>query len=76
MCDDYYNLGQDHWTEGSFVYQRIWSVKAATANENPCKPVPVGEVYFNAAPATAFLEMNVGETITVEVRRVLGRPHG
>ncbi|MGO8993750.1 MAG: hypothetical protein ACLQVI_10515 [Polyangiaceae bacterium] len=76
MCDDYYNLGQDHWTEGSFVYQRIWSVKAATANENPCKPVPVGEVYFNAAPATAFLEMNVGETITVEVDAFSDAPMG
>jgi hypothetical protein len=76
MCDDYYGLGQDHWTEGSFVYQRIWSVKAAAANENPCKPVPAGEVYFNAAPATAFLEMNVGETITIEVDAFSDAPTG
>ena len=51
-------------------------MKAATANENPCKPVPVGEVYFNAAPATAFLEMNVGETITVEVDAFSDAPMG
>jgi hypothetical protein len=67
MCVDYLNKGLDHWVEGSYTYQRIWSVKAAAANQNPCHPIPAGEVYFNAAPSTAFLEMNVGETITIEV---------
>jgi hypothetical protein len=76
LCVDYYDLGQDHWTEGSFLYQRIWSVEAAAANQNPCHPVPTGEVYFNAAPASAFLEANVGETITIEVDAFSDAPRG
>lgn len=75
MCDDYLGLGQDHWTEGSYVYQRIWSQKAAAANENPCRPVPAGEVYFNAAPTQSFFELNVGETTTIEVDGFSDGPH-
>jgi hypothetical protein len=76
LCVDYYNLGQDKWVEGSYTYQRIWSVAAAAANQNPCHPIPAGEVYFNAAPASAFLEANVGETITIEVDAFSDAPRG
>jgi hypothetical protein len=52
LCVDILGMGQDRWTEGKYVYQRIWSNSQAAANQEPCVPVPAGEVYFNAAPAT------------------------
>jgi hypothetical protein len=70
FCADYLD-GQgtdgDYWPLGGFTYQRIWSVEAAAANQNPCLPVPAGEIYYNAAPQTAFLALNVGESITIPV---------
>lgn len=65
LCVDILGLGQDRWAEGNYVYQRVWSNSQAAAAEDPCVPVPAGEVYFNAAPATLDDEqiaLSVGST--------------
>ena len=68
MCVDPFALGQDGTMDGAFLAQRIWSVPAAKAGHNPCVPVPVGEIYFNAAPATSsVVVVDVGQSKTIEV---------
>jgi hypothetical protein len=34
----------------AYAVQRTWSNAAAAAGQEPCVPVPAGEVYFNAVP--------------------------
>ncbi len=68
LCVDAYGLGGDETIEANgYMVQRIWSIPNATVGKNPCVPIPTGEVYFNAAPTTSVLIMNVGDTQTVEV---------
>jgi hypothetical protein len=62
MCEDIFGFGQDHTTEGAFTAQRIWSISRAALFENPCIPIPTGEVYFNAVPEKAMFIMSPGET--------------
>lgn len=70
LCVDILGMGQDRYTEGNFIYQRIWSNSSAAASHDPCVPVPAGEVYFNAAPAPAgdeALTVGVGATASLRV---------
>jgi hypothetical protein len=41
-----------------FLVQRIWSNANAAASHDPCAPVPVGEVYFNAVPDLTRTQMS------------------
>ena len=34
----------------AYTVQRTWSNKAITAGQDPCVPVPAGQVYFNSLP--------------------------
>lgn len=53
FCVDQFGLTTQHdtATSGTNTVQRIWSTSAATAGQNPCIPVPSGEIYFNASPS-------------------------
>jgi hypothetical protein len=63
------NSYHDVATAGTSTVQRIWSVSAAAAGQNPCIPVPSGEIYFNAAPkeGTDLLIVTQNEATTMEV---------
>jgi hypothetical protein len=74
LCVDYLGTSQANWTESGHSYQRIWSFQEAAANRNPCRPVPAGAVYFNAAPSAAFFELDVGESLTIEVDAFSDQP--
>jgi hypothetical protein len=66
----------------SYAVQRTWSNVAAAAGQEPCVPVPAGEVYFNAVPVldddvpypgSATVKMKgvtiaVGATKTIDVQ--------
>jgi hypothetical protein len=67
LCVDQFGLGQDETTESGFTVQRIWSIGNAAAGKNPCVPVPAGEVYFNAFPTTPVVQLDVGQSQTIEV---------
>jgi hypothetical protein len=67
LCEDPLRLHQSSYSDGTYTYQRIWSMNAATALDDPCVPVPTGVTYFNAYPQEAFFEMDVGETRTFTV---------
>jgi hypothetical protein len=67
LCVDAYGLGGDETLEGGYMVQRIWSIANAAAGKNPCVPIPDGEVYFNAAPTTSEVIVDVGQTVMVEV---------
>jgi hypothetical protein len=67
LCSDVLGTGQDQWSEGSFVYQRSWSNTSAKAGHDPCVPIPMGEVYFNAAPQTELVQLGIGGSSQVEL---------
>jgi hypothetical protein len=67
LCIDPFLLDQDETPEGSFTVQRIWSNAQAAAGLDPCNPIPSGEVYFNASPASSYFVMDVGSSVTFEV---------
>lgn len=70
LCVDVFGLGQDRWTEGNHLYQRIWSNSSAAANGDPCVPIPPGDTYFNAGPTTVQneqLQLAVGASVTYPV---------
>jgi len=70
LCVDLLGMGQDRWTEGNYVYQKVWSNTSAMASHDPCVPIPPGEVYFNAAPSTIQgqpLSVGVGATANLQV---------
>jgi hypothetical protein len=67
MCVDFFGLNQDQTSDGVFTAQRMWSISRAAANEDPCVPVPAGEMYFNAAPQQSFFVLDVGESATFAV---------
>ncbi len=49
MCED--NLDSNYTPPGStYMIQRTWSNKAATAGTNPCVPVPATGPYFDTSP--------------------------
>jgi hypothetical protein len=53
-------------TQSTFTVQRIWSNKSAAASNDPCVPIPAGEVYFNAAPRSSKVVLpSVGSVGTV-----------
>jgi len=53
-------------TQSTFTVQRIWSNKSAAAGNDPCVPIPTGEVYFNAAPRMSTVVLpKVGSVATV-----------
>jgi hypothetical protein len=53
-------------TQSTFTVQRIWSNKSAAASNDPCVPIPTGEVYFNAAPRMATVTLpSVGSSAMV-----------
>ena len=52
LCVDILGLGQDRWSEGGYTVQRVWSNSSAAQRQDPCVPIPAGEVYFNAGPST------------------------
>jgi hypothetical protein len=55
-------------TQSTFTVQRIWSNKSAKAGNDPCVPIPSGEVYFNAAPRTATVMLpTIGSTAQITV---------
>jgi hypothetical protein len=71
-----------HPVDFSYVVQRAWSNKSALAGHDPCVPVPIDEVYFNAAPVlpdlvtfsaqgdrvtTRGVHIPVGSSKTIEV---------
>jgi hypothetical protein len=48
--------------------QRSWSSVAAAKGENPCVPVPPGEIYYNVAPPADGIRMvKAGESTVFEV---------
>ncbi len=54
MCED--NLDSYYVPPGAtYMIQRSWSNKAATALQNPCVPVPAGSVYFNSFAADGLV---------------------
>jgi hypothetical protein len=61
---DVCNLDSDVHT-GAWSMPRIWSNASARDGHNPCVPVPHGEVYFNVAPETQVVHLDVGQTIQV-----------
>jgi hypothetical protein len=70
LCVDILGMGQDRWTQGSYTVQRIWSNSSAAASHDPCVPIPPGQVYFNAGPATVSddqLAVPVGTSGTLDV---------
>ena len=67
LCVDPFGLRQDETAEGAFTVQRIWSNAQASSRADPCKPVPNGEVYFNATPRQSFFILEVGASTTFEV---------
>ena len=67
VCVDFFGLGNDHASDGTYTVQRIWSISRASAYLNPCIPIPSGEVYFNATPSQPLVELNVGESATITV---------
>jgi hypothetical protein len=76
LCVDPFGLGLDETKDGTFAVQRVWSTSAAAAGQNPCVPVPAGEVYFNAFPTTSVVVANVGESKTIEVQALADGPMG
>jgi len=63
-------------TESSFVVQRIWSNKSVQAGEDPCVPVPSGEVYFNAAPQQQTIDLlKAGDTATINIDAFSDAPY-
>jgi len=71
LCIDPFGMYQD-MTQGvmgsrTFAVQRIWSDVSVAAGHDPCVPAPAGQVYFNAAPRTAFFVLDVGESTTFDV---------
>jgi hypothetical protein len=74
LCVDQFLLGQDETTENGFTAQRIWSIGNAGAGKNPCVPIPTGEVYFNAFPTTAVVQLDVGQSQTLEVDALADGP--
>jgi hypothetical protein len=46
-----------------FLVQRVWSNANAGAGNDPCAPVPSGQVYFNAIPDLSNAEMYAGQYV-------------
>lgn len=60
--------GSSNTQESGFTVQRIWSAKSAAAGNDPCLPIPTGEVYFNAAPVQQKIVLSkAGATATVNI---------
>ncbi len=60
--------GNSNVTESTFTVQRTWSNKSAAAGQDPCVPIPAGEVYFNAAPEASKVALpKAGATATLAI---------
>jgi hypothetical protein len=53
--------------EAGLTLARAWSNGAARASQNPCVPVPPGEVYFNTSFEMAPLQLGEGESVKIQV---------
>ncbi len=52
----------------NFTVQRMWSNKSAAAGNDPCVPIPDGEIYFNSAPRQSKIILpKVGSTAVVDI---------
>jgi hypothetical protein len=69
VCVDYTGNDSDTVQESSFTVQRSWSNKEAKAGGDPCVPAPIGQAYFNVAPAAGSdkIALAVGESKTIEL---------
>jgi hypothetical protein len=67
VCVDVFGFDQDEWAEGDFTVQRIWSNAQAAAGGDPCAPLTMESVYFNAAPKQSFFVLDVGSSLTFEI---------
>jgi len=68
ICVDPFGLNQDQTKDGTATVQRIWSNLQAASRLDPCAPIPGGGVYFNASPSQAFFTVDVGRSVTFDVR--------
>jgi hypothetical protein len=66
MCVDLVAFN-DSVVENGLTLQRSWSNAALKRGENPCVPVPPGEVYFNVAPSVSTIALAYGETTRIAV---------
>jgi hypothetical protein len=68
VCVDFSGRDTDRYVESGFTVQRSWSNKQAKLSHDPCVPAPAGEVYFNVAAAKDEIILDVGKTVTVDLK--------
>lgn len=68
LCSD------TQWTEGSYTYQRIWSIAAAAKGFDPCVPTYPNQAYFNASPANLWYTVKAGSGVKIPVVGWSDRP--
>ena len=60
--------GRTAVSEGKHKLARSWSDEAARAGENPCEPVPAGEVYYGLSGSPALVQPAApGSTVTLDL---------